>query len=86
LAQDKEYNANIEENLLDSRVEPFHYPHVREEVKTNVSNNNAPDLISLLTKNIDQMNTQFIQVQNQIMSCMNIVEINQYAPITQFSR
>jgi hypothetical protein len=58
---------DIEENLLDSRVEPFHYPHAKAEAKIKVSNNSAPDLISLLTQKIDQMNTQFTQVQNHIM-------------------
>jgi hypothetical protein len=33
LAQDKEYNADIEENLLDSRVDPFKYPCVKAEAK-----------------------------------------------------
>jgi hypothetical protein len=61
LALAKEYSVDIEENLLDSRVEPFHYPRVRAEAKTKVSNNNAPDLIALLTQKIDQMNTQFVQ-------------------------
>jgi hypothetical protein len=49
LAQAKEYNIDIEENLLDSRMEPFQYPRVKAKAKTKVSNNNAPDLISLLT-------------------------------------
>jgi hypothetical protein len=31
LAQSKEYNANIEEKLLDSEVEPFQYPHAKVE-------------------------------------------------------
>jgi hypothetical protein len=57
LAQAKEYSVDIEENLLDSRVEPFHYPRAKEEAKTKVSNNGALDLIALLTQKIEQMNT-----------------------------
>jgi hypothetical protein len=49
LAQDKEYSAEIEENILDSKVDPFHYPHVKAETKTKASSSSAPDLISLLT-------------------------------------
>jgi len=86
LAQSKEYSADIEENLLDSRVEPFQYLCVKAEAKTNVSNNNAPDLIALLTQKIDQMSTQFTQVQNHIMGCLNTVERNQSAPRPQFTR
>jgi hypothetical protein len=50
LAQAKEYSVDIEENLLDSRVEPFQYPRVKAEAKTKVSNSSAPDLIALLTQ------------------------------------
>jgi hypothetical protein len=31
LAQAKEYSAEIEENLLDSKVEPFQYPRARQK-------------------------------------------------------
>jgi hypothetical protein len=57
LALAKEYSFDIEENLLNSRVEPFQYPHVKVEAKNKVSNKSAPDLIVLLTQKIDQMNT-----------------------------
>jgi hypothetical protein len=53
LAQAKEYSAEIEENLLDSKVDPFQYPCVKEEDKTKASNSSAPDPISLLTQKID---------------------------------
>ena len=33
LALAKEYNDGIEEIRLDSRVEPFHYTHVKEKTK-----------------------------------------------------
>jgi hypothetical protein len=67
LAQAKEYSAEIEENLLDSKVDPFQYPRVKAEAKTKASSSSAPDPISLLTQKIDQMSTQFVQAQNQIM-------------------
>jgi hypothetical protein len=86
LAQAKEYSVDIEENLLDSRVEPFQYPRAKAEAKTKVSNNSAPDLISLLTQKIDQMSTQFTQVQNHIMGHLTTIERNQSAPRPQFSR
>jgi hypothetical protein len=57
LAQSKECSVYMEDNLLDSRVEPFQYPHVKAEAKTKVSNNIAPNLISLLTQKIDHMST-----------------------------
>jgi hypothetical protein len=61
-------------------VEPFHYPRVKEKAKTKVSNNSASDLISLLTQKIDQMNIQFVQVHNQLMSRMTTMERNQSTP------
>jgi hypothetical protein len=78
-AQAKEYSDEIEENLLDSRVDPFHYPHVKAEAKNKASSNNAHDSIALLTQKIDQMSTQFSKVQNQIMGSSNSVERNQSA-------
>jgi hypothetical protein len=63
LAQTKEYSVDIEENLLDLRVNPFKYPRVKEKERTKASNSSAPDLIYLLTQKIDQMSTQFSQVQ-----------------------
>jgi len=86
LAQAKDYNADIEENLLDSRVEAFQYTRVKVESKTKVSNNNVLDLIVLLTQKIDHMITQFTQVQNQIMGHFTTVERNQCTPRPQFSR
>jgi hypothetical protein len=76
LAHDKEYSFDIEQNIRDSRVEPFQYPCVKAEAKTKVSNNIAPDSIALLTQNIDHMSTQFTQVHNQIMGHLANVERN----------
>jgi len=64
LAQAKEHSSDIEENLLDSRVDSFQYPCVKEEAKNKVSNNSALDPISLLTQKIDQVSTKFTQVHN----------------------
>jgi len=86
LAEAKDFSIDIEENLLDLKIEPFQYPHVKTEARTKVSNNSVPDLIALLTQKIDQMNTQFVQVQNQLMNHMIIVKINQYAPRPQFTK
>jgi len=49
LAQAKEYNVDIEENILDSRVDPFWNPRVKEEAKIKVSSRSSPDPIALLT-------------------------------------
>jgi hypothetical protein len=86
LAEAKDFSIDIEENLLDLKIEPFQYPHVKTEARTKVSNNSVPDLIALLTQKIDQMNTQFMQVQNQLMNRMTTVERNQFAPRPQFTR
>jgi hypothetical protein len=86
LAEAKEFSIDIEENLLDSKIEPFQYPRTKTEARTKVSNNSVPDPIALLTQKIDQMNTQFVQVQNQLMNRMTTVERNQSAPRPQFSR
>jgi hypothetical protein len=86
LAEDKEFSANIEYNLLDSKIEPFQYPRNKTESRTKVSNNSVPHLIALLTQKIDQMNTQFVQVQNKLMNRMTIVERNQFDPKPHFTR
>jgi hypothetical protein len=64
LAEANEFSIDIEENLLDSKIEPFQYPRAKAEARRKVSNNSVLDLIALLTQKIEQMNTQFIQVQN----------------------
>jgi hypothetical protein len=86
LAQAKEYSAEIEENLLDSKVDPFQYPRVKTEAKTKAPSSSAPDPIALLTQKIDQMSTQFVQAQNQIMGRLTTVERNQSALRPQFTR
>jgi hypothetical protein len=86
LAQAKEYSADIEENILDSKVDPFQYPRVKEETNTKASSSSAPDPISLLTQKIDHMSTQFVQAQNQIMGRLTTVERNQSTPRPQFTR
>jgi hypothetical protein len=86
LAEDKEFGIDIEDNLLDSKIEPFQYPCTKTEARKKVSNNNVLDPIALLTQKIDQMNTQFVQVQNHLMNRMTTVERNQYAPRPQFFR
>jgi hypothetical protein len=60
LAEVKEFSIDIEENLLDSKIEPFQYPRSKTESRTKVFNNNVPDPIALLTQKINQMNTQFV--------------------------
>jgi hypothetical protein len=86
LAQAKEYNAEIEENLLESKVDPFQYHHVKEETKTKASNSSAPDPIVLLTQKIYQMRNQFVQAHNQIMGRLTTMERNQSSPKPQFAR
>jgi hypothetical protein len=51
-----------------------------------VSNNTVPDPIALLTQKIDQMNTQFVQVKDQLMNHMTTVERNQSTPKPHFAR
>jgi hypothetical protein len=86
LVEAKEFSIDIEENILDSKIEPFQYPRSKTKSRTKVSNNNVPHLIALLTQKIDQMNTQFDQVKNHLMNHMNTVERNQSAPRPQFTR
>jgi hypothetical protein len=86
LAQAKEYSAEIEENLLYSKIDPFQYPHAKEEEKTKMSRNNAPDPIDLIAQKLDQMNTQFIQTQNQVMTRLTNLERNQSTPRPPFVR
>jgi hypothetical protein len=64
LVEAKEYSVEIEENILDLKVDPFQYPRVKEKSNTKASISSAPDSISLLTQNIDQMSTQFFQAHN----------------------
>jgi hypothetical protein len=85
LAQAKEYSVEIEENLIDSKVDPFQYPCVKAKAKTKSSSSSAPDPIALLTQKIDRMSTQFVQAQNQIMGRLTIVERNQFAPRPRFA-
>jgi hypothetical protein len=84
LAQAKEYSADIEENLIESKVDPFRYPRAKIEEKTKSPSSSAPNPISLLTQKIDQMSTQFVQAQNHIMGRLTIVERNKYALIPHF--
>jgi hypothetical protein len=53
LAQAKEYNATIEENLLDSKLDPFQYPRDKMKENTKASSSSKLDPISLLTQKID---------------------------------
>jgi predicted nucleic acid-binding Zn-ribbon protein len=80
LEEAKEFSIDIEENLLDSKIEPFQYPHNKKKSRTKVSNKSVANTFSLLTQNIDQMNTQFDQVRNQLMNGMTTMERNQYYP------
>ena len=86
LAQAKEYIREIEENILDSKVGPFQYPHVNTEENTKAPCSSALDPIALLTQKIDQMSTQFIQAHNQIMGRLTTVKRNQSTSRPQFSR
>jgi hypothetical protein len=68
LVEAKEYNAKIEDNLLCSKIDPFQYPRARAEPKTKTTTSSALDPIALIAQKLDQMNTQFVQNQNQVMS------------------
>lgn len=86
LAQDKEYIAYIEENLLESMVYPFQYPRVKVETKTRASSSSDLYLISLLTRNIDHMSNNFFQAHNKIMGRLTTMERNQFSPRPHFTR
>jgi hypothetical protein len=86
LAQAKEYSTEIEENLLDSIFDPFQYPRAKIKAKTKDSNSSTPDPNALLTQKIDQMSTQFVQAQNQIMGQLTTLERNQSTLRLQFTR
>ena len=68
LAKAKEYSAQIEENLISSKIEPFQFPHAKVEAKKKTTKNTPPNPITFLAQNFDKMNTQFVQSQNQIMN------------------
>jgi hypothetical protein len=53
LAKAKEYSAQIEENLISSKIEPFQFPHTKVEEKTKTTTNTAPDPITLLVHKFD---------------------------------
>jgi hypothetical protein len=53
LAKAKEYNTQIKENLISSRVEPFQFPWVKVEAKTKITTSTAPDPITLLVHKFD---------------------------------
>jgi hypothetical protein len=79
----KKLNSSVltsKRTSLIQKMEPFQYLRTKEEARMKVSNNSVLDLIALLTQKIDQMNTQFVQVQNQLMNRMITVERNQSTP------
>jgi hypothetical protein len=86
LEKAKEYSAEIEENILYSKIEPYQYPHTRTEAKTKTTTNNVPDPITLLAQKLDQMNAQFVQTQNQVMNRLTSLERNQSALRPPFVR
>jgi len=47
LAKTKEYSAQIEDHLINSNIEPFQFPHVKEEPKTKNSTDSVQDPITL---------------------------------------
>jgi hypothetical protein len=57
LAQAKEYSAEIEENLLDSKVDPFQYSRAKTKANTKGPSSSAPDPIAILSQKIDEMST-----------------------------
>jgi hypothetical protein len=65
LVEAQEHAAKIEENLLASKVDPFHAPHAKAETKPRTLNNVEPtqDPVTLLAQRLDQMTTEFLQTQ-----------------------
>jgi len=57
LVKEKEYSTQIEENLINSIINPFKFPHAKVEAKTNTATNNALDPITLLVQKFEHMNT-----------------------------
>jgi hypothetical protein len=39
LEKAKEYSTQIKENIISSRIDPFHFPHVKVEEKTKTATN-----------------------------------------------
>jgi hypothetical protein len=64
----------------------FSILRAKEEPKKKTTTNSAPDPISLIAQKLDQMNTQFVQTQNQVMSRLTTLERNQSAPRHPFVR
>jgi len=46
LVQAKYNSAKIEENIIYSNIDPFHYPRAKAEEKTKISSNSAWDPIN----------------------------------------
>jgi hypothetical protein len=80
LEKAREYSAQIEEHLISSKIEPFQFPRAKMEPKMKSSTNTVQDPIALITQKLDQMNTQFIQTQNQIMNRLTTLERYHHPP------
>jgi outer membrane receptor for ferric coprogen and ferric-rhodotorulic acid len=82
--QAKGYSAEIEENILYSKIEPYQYPRIKTEAKTKMTKNSTPDPITLLAEKLNQMNAQFIQTLNRVMNRLTSLEKNQSAQRPSF--
>jgi len=62
LEKEKEWPSNIEENMLASKVEPFHAPREKDEAKLSIVINVNPisDTIMSIEKKFDQMTTEIL--------------------------
>lgn len=72
LVEAQEYADEIEQNLLASKVEPFHAPHSKAETKPRALNNanSKPiqDPMTLFAQRHHQMTTEFLQTHNLPMN------------------
>jgi hypothetical protein len=68
------------------QVRSFSVSSCQSITKKKTTTSSAPDPISLIAQNLDQMNTQFVQTQNQVMSRLTNLERNQSAPRHPFIR
>jgi hypothetical protein len=97
LEEAKEWATKIEENMLASKVEPFSAPRAKVETKPRAMNNFDPihDSMMALAQKFDQMTTEILQSQANIIDRLNILErergqpqirgVNQYYPFSTIS-
>jgi hypothetical protein len=90
LLEAQEHVANIEENLLDSKVDPFHVSSAKVETKPRNLNNVEPtqDFVTLLDQRLEHITIEFFQNQSLLMKKVTNLERDQqqhFPPRSQYN-